>query len=251
MGGIEVDPDTGASSVPGLFAVGEVTGGMHGSNRLGGNSLGDLLVFGQRTGAGAATYAAAATKDRPTVPEEAIDAVAATAQAPFEHEGGDNPYTLHQELQQVMNDLVGIIRSESEMREAVDKLAGIRDRAAHLSVEGQRQFNPGWHLALDLRNMLQVSECVARSALERQESRGGHTRDDFPAMDAKWRGVNLACHLDLETGTVHLTRQQVPTIPDDLMHLFERSELEKYFTPEELAQFDDLPDAQQGEDEQG
>jgi succinate dehydrogenase / fumarate reductase flavoprotein subunit len=247
MGGIEVDPDTGASSVPGLFAVGEVTGGMHGSNRLGGNSLGDLLVFGQRTGAGAAAYAAAASKDRPTVIDASIDAVTATAEEPFQREGGESPYTLHQELQQVMNDLVGIIRREPEMQEALDKLADIRERAAHLSVEGRREFNPGWHLALDLRNMLQVSECVARSALERQESRGGHTREDFPGMDAKWRSVNLACHLDPATGMVQLTRQQVPTIRDDLMHLFERSELEKYFTTEELADFQDV---RQGEDDQ-
>jgi succinate dehydrogenase / fumarate reductase, flavoprotein subunit len=238
MGGIEVDPDTGASSVPGLFAAGEVTGGMHGSNRLGGNSLSDLLVFGRRAGAGAAAHVAALGEDRPTVAEDAVDAAAATALAPFANEGGENAYTVHQELQQKMNDLVGIIRRESEIREALTALADLRERADRVTVEGHRQFNPGWHLALDLRNMLAVSECVARSALERKESRGGHTREDYPDMDARWRGINLVCRMD-PGGEVELSRQPVPTIRADLMHLFERSELEKYLTPEELEDFED------------
>ena len=182
--------------MPGLFAAGEVAGGMHGSNRLGGNSLSDLLVFGRRAGLHAAEYAAALGRaaGRPTTLQ--IDAAEAEALRPFSAEDvergaparatpgpAENPYTLHQELQQAMNDLVGIIRKEGEMVEALKRLADLRVRARRAGVEGHRQYNPGWHLAIDLRNMLLVSECVARAALEREESRGGHTRDDHPAMD--------------------------------------------------------------------
>jgi ferredoxin len=188
MGGVEVDPDTEAAArVPGLFAAGECAGGMHGSNRLGGNSLSDLLVFGRRAGEGAADYVASARRRPPAGGRGAVDAAAAKALAPFSTEGGENPYTIHQELQQVMNDLVGIIRTASEMEAALGKLADLKTRSRSLTVEGHRQFNPGWHLALDLQNMLLVSECIARAALERQESRGGHTRDDFPAMSPTWR----------------------------------------------------------------
>ncbi|HEY3478691.1 MAG TPA: fumarate reductase/succinate dehydrogenase flavoprotein subunit, partial [Streptomyces sp.] len=198
MGGVDVDPDTAAArGVPGLFAAGEVAGGMHGSNRLGGNSLSDLLVFGRRAGLYAAEYAAALDGPRPAVADEQIDSAAAEALRPFSAEAADpeqpeghpaeNPYTLHQELQQVMNDLVGIIRRGPEMEEALSRLTSLRARARRAGVEGHRQFNPGWHLALDLRNMLTVSECVAGAALLRQESRGGHTRDDFPGMNAEWR----------------------------------------------------------------
>lgn len=184
--------------MPGLFAAGEVAGGMHGSNRLGGNSLSDLLVFGRRAGWHAADYATGLGPHRPPVDDTQVDTAAAEALRPFSAEGlepaggpPENPYTLHQELQQTMNDLVGIIRREAEMRQALEKLAELRVRARRAGVEGHRQFNPGWHLALDLRNMLLVSECVARAALERTESRGGHTREDHPAMDRKWRPVNL------------------------------------------------------------
>src|SRR3954469_18350132 len=181
MGGVEVDPDTAASVVPGLFAAGEVAGGMHGSNRLGGNSLSDLIVFGRRAGLGAAAYVDKLGGALPTIADADVTDAAASALAPFEGSGGnghENPYTLHQELQQTMNDLVGIIRREDEMVEALGRLEKLKERAAGVVVEGHRQFNPGWHLALDLRNMLLVSECVAKAALERQESRGGHTRDD-------------------------------------------------------------------------
>ena len=194
MGGVEVEPDTGSSSVPGLYAAGEVSGGMHGSNRLGGNSLSDLLVFGRRAGAGAAEYVRAMT-ERPVVPEETVTEARATALKPFQQEGGENPYTLHMELQQSMNDLVGIIRREAEMEEALQRLEKLKERAQSLTVEGHQQFNPGWHLALDLRNMLLVSECVAKAALLRTESRGGHTRDDFPGMDADWRRKLLVCNV--------------------------------------------------------
>ncbi len=158
---------------------------------------------------------------------------AATALAPF-RDAAENPYTLHQELQQKMNDLVGIIRREGEVREALDMLDDLDERARSVGVEGHRQFNPGWHLALDLRNMLAVCRCVALAALERTESRGGHTREDFPAMDPQWRGVNLICALD-DDGAVQLRRQPVPEIRQDLLELFERTELSKYLTDDELS----------------
>ncbi|MGW1682629.1 fumarate reductase/succinate dehydrogenase flavoprotein subunit [Saccharopolyspora sp. NPDC002376] len=234
MGGVEVDPDTAASRVPGLFAAGEVAGGMHGSNRLGGNSLSDLLVFGRRAGAGAAGYVSS-LGIRPSIAESDVDDAARRAQDPFiasSQPVGENPYSLHSELQQVMNDLVGIIRRGQEMRQALEKLRDIRDRAQHLAVEGNRQFNPGWHLALDLRNMLLVSECVARAALLRTESRGGHTRDDHPAMDAEWRRKLLVCELVVDR--VEVVEQLQPSMRDDLLELFKLEELRKYYTGEEL-----------------
>jgi succinate dehydrogenase / fumarate reductase flavoprotein subunit len=236
MGGVEVDADTAATSVPGLYAAGEVAGGMHGSNRLGGNSLSDLLVFGRRAGVGAAEYLAALGDSRPSIQDADVDAAAEIALAPF-REASENPYTLHQELQQKMNDLVGIIRREEEVREALAMLDDLDERAKSVGVEGHRQFNPGWHLALDLRNMLAVCRCVALAALERTESRGGHTREDFPGMDPQWRGVNLICTLD-GSDSVELKRQPVPEIRQDLLELFERTELSKYLTEPELSRLD-------------
>ena len=246
MGGVEVDPDTGAASVPGLFAVGEVSGGMHGSNRLGGNSLSDLLVFGRRSGLGAAEYVSALPEsDRPSVSEAALDAAAAVAVAPLERAEGENPYAIHGELQVIMNDLVGLIRRESEMKTALVELDKLRVREAQVSAPGGRAYNPGWHLALDLRNMLVVAECVAQAALERQESRGGHTRDDYPGMSPEWRKINLICSATAQ-GTVSLTRQPNPPMRTDLLELFDVSELKKYMTEEELA---GLPgDSEQGAD---
>ncbi len=242
MGGVEVDPDTGAATrVPGLFAAGEVSGGMHGSNRLGGNSLSDLLVFGARAGLGAAAYVDGLGEGRPTaVDPSLIDDAAREALAPFEEEGGENPYTLHQEMQQTMNDLVGIIRTAEEIERALAKLEELRTRARHLTVEGHRQFNPGWHVALDLRNMLVVSECVARAALLRQESRGGHTRDDFPGMDPAWRRKNLICSVAGRGADAEIRVEEQPIAPmrEDLLALFKREELAKYLTEGELA---DLP----------
>jgi succinate dehydrogenase / fumarate reductase flavoprotein subunit len=249
MGGVEVDADTAATSVPGLYAAGEVAGGMHGSNRLGGNSLSDLLVFGRRAGLGAADYVAGLGDSRPAVSEADIDTAAEVALAPF-RDAAENPYSLHQELQQRMNDLVGIIRREGEVREALEMLDGLDERAKSVGVEGHRQFNPGWHLALDLRNMLAVCRCVALAALERTESRGGHTREDFPSMDPQWRGVNLICRLD-ESGSVQLTRQPVPEIRQDLLELFERTELSKYLTEPELARLDADSASTQQDSEQG
>jgi succinate dehydrogenase / fumarate reductase, flavoprotein subunit len=243
MGGIEVDPDSGAATVAGLFAAGECSGGMHGSNRLGGNSLSDLLVFGRRAGLGAADYVRGLT-ERPSIDDAAVSKAAKLALAPFEGPSNgakpENPYTLHLELQQAMNDLVGIIRKPDEVAEALSKLDELRERFKNLQVEGHRQFNPGWHLAIDLRNMLLVSECVAKAALTRTESRGGHTRDDRPGMDANWRKTLLVCRIDDEAGdspipNVSVTREpQVPMRPD-LLELFDVGELEKYYTDEELA----------------
>jgi succinate dehydrogenase flavoprotein subunit len=219
MGGVEVDPDTAAASVPGLFAAGEVAGGMHGSNRLGGNSLSDLLVFGRRAGAAAAEHA---SKRAGVVAlrEEMLAEAARAALAPFEREGGENPYAVQSELQQTMHDLVGIIRTAPEMERALERIAVLRERVAALSVEGHRQYNPGWHLALDLPHLLAVSECIARAALAREESRGGHTRDDFPATDPDWGRTNLVCTRGPD-GTVTLTRKPLPQMPPELAEVFE------------------------------
>jgi succinate dehydrogenase / fumarate reductase flavoprotein subunit len=231
MGGVEVDPDTAATAVPGLFAAGEVAGGFHGSNRLGGNSLSDLLVFGRRAGLGAVEYLDGLS-GAPTPPEADIAAAAAEVAAPLERTGGENPYTVHSELQQTMNDLVGLIRRESEMTTALKELEKYRERVAQVSAEGGTGYNPGWHLALDLRNMLLVAECVAMAALERQESRGGHTRDDFPEMSPEWRKINLM--LSMPGDHIQLWRQPVKSLRPDLLELFEASELKKYLTEEEL-----------------
>ena len=220
MGGVEVDPDTQQSAVTGLYAAGEVSGGMHGSNRLGGNSLSDLLVFGRRAGEAAAAYVAGLGA-RPAVSEEDVRAGQWSAVHPFSVDGGDNPYSIQHDLQQSMNDLVGIIRTESELREALAAIEELKQRAKRMSVDGHRQYNPGWHLALDLRNMLLVSEAIAKAALERQESRGGHTRDDFPGPNPEWGGKNLVVSLADDRESVMLNPQPLPPMPDDLKKFFE------------------------------
>ncbi|MHB8341471.1 MAG: fumarate reductase/succinate dehydrogenase flavoprotein subunit [Mycobacteriales bacterium] len=220
MGGVEVDPDSAESIVTGLFAAGEVAGGMHGSNRLGGNSLSDLLVFGKRAGEHAAAYAVGvAAGSRPAVNDAEVAAAAREALAPFDSEGEENPYTIQHDLQQIMNDLVGIIRRADEMEAALKELEGLRQRAARLRVDGHRQYNPGWHLAIDLGNMLLVSQAVARAALERQESRGGHTRDDFPKADPEWGKQNVIVRLAGED--VRISRQPLPVPPPELAALLE------------------------------
>ncbi|HEY7595867.1 MAG TPA: fumarate reductase/succinate dehydrogenase flavoprotein subunit [Actinophytocola sp.] len=239
MGGVEVDPDTASSVVPGLFAAGEVAGGMHGSNRLGGNSLSDLIVFGRRAGVGASAYVDTLDR-RPAIAQSDVDAAANRAVAPFDWPAGgqaENPYTIHSELQQSMNDLVGIIRKEDEIQLALKKLQELKERARNIAVEGRREFNPGWHLSLDLRNMLLVSECVARAALLRTESRGGHTRDDYPGMDAQWRNKLLVCSSTPDGKDATVTPKPQEPMRPDLLELFELSELEKYFTDDELAAY--------------
>ncbi|WP_255421523.1 fumarate reductase/succinate dehydrogenase flavoprotein subunit [Nocardiopsis sp. L17-MgMaSL7] len=319
MGGVRVDADTAASDVPGLFAAGEVAGGMHGSNRLGGNSLSDLLVFGRRAGLGAAAYvdeleeelerderdereerekreegeeegggegsqgSVRAGSDGGSASSAASASSAgfgsgvgsgrsagfgssagsassagsgsdggsassagfgssvlagATAEAvtsslaPLKQGAGENPYAIHSELQDTMNDLVGIIRKGPEVEEALERLARLAERVDMLSAPGDRVYNPGWHLALALPNMLLVSEAVARAALERTESRGGHTRDDHPEMSAEWRRVNLSVRAVDQR--VELERVPIADIPGELLELFDRDELAKYLTKEEL-----------------
>ena len=231
MGGVEVDPDTAAAiGVPGLFAAGEVAGGMHGSNRLGGNSLTDLLVFGRRAGAGAAEFFK--QNGANPVSESAIKAAQGKIQAPFDRAGGENSYALHAELQEITHNLVGIIRTGSELEDAIEKIADIRTRSANVSVSGGRKFNPGFHLAFDLDNMLLVAESTAKSALLRQESRGGHTPDDFPGMSSAWRQLNHISSFD--GSTVNVREQALPVLPKELFDLFDIHELEKYLTSEEI-----------------
>jgi succinate dehydrogenase / fumarate reductase flavoprotein subunit len=223
MGGVEVEPDTAAAvGVPGLFAAGEVAGGMHGSNRLGGNSLSDLLVFGRRAGMGAVEYLKS-NKANP-VSDETIHAAAAKIQAPFDRQGGENSYSLHAELQEVTHNLVGIIRTGAELKDAIAKIADIRKRSANVAVTGGRKFNPGFHLAFDLDNMLLVAESTAKS---------GHTRDDFPGMSNEWRQVNHISSFDGEK--VNIRKQPLPPMPKELFELFDVHELEKYMTPEEVS----------------
>ncbi len=228
MGGVEVDADSQESAVTGLYSVGECSGGMHGSNRLGGNSLGDLLVFGKRAGEAAAAYAAGLGEQRPYVDPEHVLGAQDPALAAFERDpvtGSDgpreNPYTIQQDLQQTMNDLVGIIRIAEELSRSLEEIEKLKERAEHLVVEGHRQFNPGWHLSIDLRNMLLVSECIAKAALAREESRGGHTRDDYPGPSQEWGGKNLVLRLNAAGTGVDLSEQSLPVMPEELAAFFE------------------------------
>ncbi|MDA0352039.1 MAG: fumarate reductase/succinate dehydrogenase flavoprotein subunit [Chloroflexi bacterium] len=218
MGGVRVEPETAASSVTGLFAAGEVAGGMHGSNRLGGNSLSDLVVFGRRAGIGAAEYAAGLA-ELPAVDGGDVDVALARIRAPFEGSGKENPYTLHKELQDGMQDNVGIIRTESEMLQALADIATLKERASNVTVEGNVQYNPGWHLALDLEHLLVVAEAITKGALERKESRGGHTREDFPGPSAEFGKVNVVGTLT-EDG-VQVRQEPLPVMPAELQRLFE------------------------------
>ena len=215
MGGVRVEPETAAATVPGLFAAGEVAAGMHGANRLGGNSLSDLLVFGRRAGAGAAAYASR-TNAR-AVDDAQVEAAARSMLAPFDGEGAENPYALHAELQDTMQSLVGIIRTEAELELASAKLDALGARVDRVTVEGNRQFNPGWHLALDLRSMITVSKACARSALMRQESRGGQTRDDYPKADPEWGKKNVVTRK--RGGQLELATEPLPQIPEELREL--------------------------------
>ena len=225
MGGVEVDADTEESAVTGLYAVGECSGGMHGSNRLGGNSLGDLLVFGKRAGEAATAYAHSLGESRPQVDEADVKAAQTSALAPFEVSAGlggsgENPYAIQSDLQQSMNDLVGIIRTAPELEESLREIEAFKARAETMVVEGHRQYNPGWHLALDLRNMLIVSECIAKAALAREESRGGHTRDDFPGPDPEWGTKNLVVNLNAAGTGVDLHEKPLPEMPEELKVYF-------------------------------
>jgi succinate dehydrogenase / fumarate reductase flavoprotein subunit len=218
MGGLRVDPDTAATRVPGLYAAGEVAGAMHGSNRLGGNSLSDLLVFGRRAGLAAAAYARGAAGVA-TLDAAQVDAGLRDLLAPFTASGSENPYAIHADLQECMQSLVGIIRTEGELKKALEELATLRQRLARVRVTGGREFNPGWHLALDLRAMLTISEASALGALERKESRGGHTRDDYPKADPKWGKLNVV--LRRPGGEWQLRQEAIPDVPAELRALLE------------------------------
>lgn len=189
MGGVRVDGDTQMSEVAGLFAAGECAAGLHGANRLGGNSLSDLLVFGKRAGEHAARYAA----EHPLGPADTSEAEAATRRAleVFERENGENAYQIQADLQEMMQNFVGIVRRQEELEQAIERLGEFRSRAERVSVTGNREYNPGWHTALDLPNMLIVAEACARAALERKESRGAHFRDDFPKKDSAFGALNI------------------------------------------------------------
>ena len=220
MGGIRVEAESCASSIPGLFAAGEVAGGMHGANRLGGNSLSDLLVFGRRAGIGAAEYSSGLDA-LPALDETQVQERAQQILAPFEHEGGENPYTLHRELQETMQTLAGIIRTASELDEALTRIAALRERAANVGVEGNRQYNPGWHLALDLEFMLAVAEALVRAAQARTESRGGHTREDYPQPSEEMGRVNMIVRY--ADGEATVTPEPLTELPPELAALFEEA----------------------------
>jgi succinate dehydrogenase / fumarate reductase, flavoprotein subunit len=213
MGGVRVDGDTQMSTVPGLFAAGEVAAGLHGANRLGGTSLSDLLVFGRRAGQHAACFAA--EHGAPALDGGAVDAAARAALEPFERAGGEGPFQVQHALQDVMQDLVGIVRREEEMTRALDAIAALKERARHVSVAGHREYNPGWHTALDLANLLTVSEAVTRAAIERRESRGGHFRDDYPAKDPAYAAFNVVLRRGAD-GAMQVERRPIPAMPEEL-----------------------------------
>jgi succinate dehydrogenase / fumarate reductase flavoprotein subunit len=219
MGGVRVDADSTAATVPGLFAAGEAAGGMHGSNRLGGNSLSDLLVFGRRAGLHAALYAKN-LGGRLTVDTAEVDRVVRETLEPFNRTTGENPYAIQAELQDTMQDLVGIIRTESELVEALKKIEGLKARAKKVGVGGGRTYNPGWHTALDLKSLLTVAECCAKAALDRKESRGGHTRDDHPYTDDTWGTINVVLK-QAGDGGVDLRHEPLPQMPAELKALFQ------------------------------
>jgi succinate dehydrogenase / fumarate reductase flavoprotein subunit len=218
MGGITVDGDSQMTSVPGLFAAGECAAGLHGANRLGGNSLSDLLVFGKRAGEHAAEFAK--TNGAAPVDQAAVDAAAREALSPFDRAGGESPYHVQHELQSMMQSLVGIVRIESEMKDALAKLAGLRERAMKVGAGGNREYNPGWHTAIDLKNLMMISEAITRAALERTESRGGHFRDDYPDKDPKQATFNIQLKKAAD-GSMALSRETIPPIPPHLQEVIE------------------------------
>jgi len=218
MGGIRVDADSQMSTLPGLFAAGECGAGLHGANRLGGNSLSDLLVFGKRAGEYAAKFAR--EHGAGTLDETAVDAAAAEAVAPFDRQGREGPYHVQHDLQDMMQERVGIVRNEAEMRRALDGILELRRRANAVAVPGNREYNPGWHTAMDLPNLLICSEAVTRAALERKESRGGHFREDFPNKDAAYAEFNIICR-KARGGEMQIVREPIPEIRPDLKQIIE------------------------------
>jgi succinate dehydrogenase / fumarate reductase flavoprotein subunit len=219
MGGIRVDGDSQMSTVPGLFAAGECAAGLHGANRLGGNSLSDLLVFGRRSGEYAAKFAA--QRGRANAPVSEADDAVRQALAPFDRAGStEAPYAIQHELQKMMQNLVGIVRQEKEMQEALENVRAMKPRAAKVGVQGNREYNPGWHTALDLDNLLTVSEAIALAAIERKESRGGHFRDDYPDKSAEFAKFNIVVRKGAD-GSMQLERRPLAPVPPELQAIIE------------------------------
>jgi succinate dehydrogenase / fumarate reductase flavoprotein subunit len=220
MGGVRVDADTTGSTVPGLFAAGEVAGGMHGANRLGGNSLSDLIVFGRRAGLGAAQYANELRDNTLKIDDVDLEKASQEMLVHFENEEGENPYTVHQELQEVMGSYIGVFRIKDKMEEGLQELQVLKERASQLKIEGSRMYNPGWHLCKDLKSMLTVSEAIASCALQREESRGAHSRVDFPKADnEKWGKVNSVVSKD--NGSMKISTSPLPQMPEELRKIVE------------------------------
>jgi succinate dehydrogenase / fumarate reductase flavoprotein subunit len=220
MGGVRVDADTQMSGVPGLFAAGECAAGINGANRLGGNSLSDLLVFGKRAGEHAARFARENKAGR--IDQADVERAARGALEPFEPGRTENPYSIQQTLQEAMQRLVGIVRLEDEMRQALDEIERLRERAKRAAVSGHREYNPGWHTAIDLTNLLTVSEAVARCAVERKESRGGHFRDDYPEKAAEFGAINFVVRQAAD-GSMEVRRVPIPEMPAELKQVIEEN----------------------------
>jgi succinate dehydrogenase / fumarate reductase flavoprotein subunit len=218
MGGIRVDAETQMSSLPGLFAAGECAAGINGANRLGGNSLSDLLVFGKRAGEHAARFAAA--HRAAIVDSSQVDIAADRTLEPFERSASEGAYQVQYALQDMMQELVGIVRTEEEMSRALDGLRTLRARADAVGVAGHREYNPGWHAALDLHNLLTVSEAITRSAIERKESRGGHYREDYPNKDPQFGAVNIVVRREHD-GSMSVARAAIPPMPAELAQVIE------------------------------
>jgi succinate dehydrogenase flavoprotein subunit len=215
MGGVRVDPETAAATVPGLYAAGEVAAGLHGANRLGGNSLSDLLVFGRRAGLAAAQ--SAKKVGQLTIDQAQVDDAEREMLAPFQNGNGESPYAIHRDLQETMQKLVGIFRVEGDLQEALRELEKLNQRVRHMHVDGSRMFNPGWHLSFDLKSMLTIAEAVTRSALARRESRGAHSRIDYPSLDATWGKQNNV--ISEQNGAMMLRQEPVPAMPEELQKL--------------------------------
>jgi succinate dehydrogenase / fumarate reductase flavoprotein subunit len=220
MGGVRVDPDTQMSRLPGLFAAGECAAGINGANRLGGNSLSDLLVFGKRAGEYAAKFAR--ENQQGGIDGREIDTVARQALAPFERSDGENPYAIQKDLQQTMQDLVGIVRTETEMREALEKIGNFKARAEQTAVTSNREYNPGWHTALDLKNLLTVSQAITLAALERKESRGAQFREDYPDKEERFSKVNTIMAKSAD-GLMQVRLAPLPEMPDYLKQIVEEN----------------------------
>jgi succinate dehydrogenase / fumarate reductase flavoprotein subunit len=220
MGGVRVDGDTQMSSVPGLFAAGECAAGLHGANRLGGNSLSDLLVFGKRAGHHAAVFAKENSAGR--INQDEVDQVARRALEPFERAAtsGEGPYQIQYDLQEMMQDLVGIVRREEEMLRALDGIAALKERARVVGVTGNREYNPGWHTSLDLESLLTVSEAITRAGIERKESRGAQFREDYPDKDEAFGKINIIIQKGAD-GEMQVTRRTIPEMPAELKQIIE------------------------------